>query len=631
MLALLALLSSAPAADRVTILHTNDWQSRMLGFGPNAEYTPDTTGDDDTIGGMARMGTLIEQRRAAAEGPVLLVDGGDWTMGSLFHTVTRENGTELQLMARMGYDAVTVGNHEFDFRPDGLARMIRSAQRGQGTPTILATNLNWDPADARDDDLERLQSEGTIRRSLLLDRGGVKVGLIGIMGVDAYEVIGQIEPVTMADPTASAREQAIALREQGANLVLLLSHSGIVAPVTPHDSWTGEEIDFARDIPEIDAVIGGHSHTPLEQPIVIGGTPVVQAGSDGRYLGELVLERAGEDWTVASYTLHPVDDSIPGDPEITAFLSEVAADVDARILAPAGYRFDQPLAETSSDLTRAFDDHVIGNLVTDAYREATGADIAFTGNGTLRADIDQGRTGVQRTSDLFRISGLGIGTLDATPGYAMQVTHFRASDLKAIFEFLLIGYQLKGRKYYPRISGAQVLYNDNRVPFDRVMEIRVGNDQDGYRTVDLDSDELYSAATTTYIGSFLPTVKVTSKGLLDATPRNAAGEVEHDMQKLLVDADPNTPGVQELKAWRVVLDKLANLPDTDGDGLADLPTSGPTAEPRFLQRNSWAPRSLLQNSTWKQKGAVFTPIALMLGLMGGLGLWIRRRRGRSQA
>ena len=170
MLALPALLWSSVALsaspDTVTLLHTNDWQSRLLGAGPNAEYTPDSTDDDDTVGGVARLADLIQQRRAAAgeRGPVLVLDGGDVTMGTLFHTIAVETGTELQLMEMMGYDAVTLGNHEFDFRPEGFARMVRAAQAGGGAPPLLATNLVTDPGDPRDDDTIFPGNPGTTTR-----------------------------------------------------------------------------------------------------------------------------------------------------------------------------------------------------------------------------------------------------------------------------------------------------------------------------------------------------------------------------------------------------------------------------------------------------------------------------------
>ncbi len=622
MLTLLGLLSAH--AQQLTVLHTNDWQSRLLGFGPNSAYSPESTGDDDTIGGIARLATLIEARRAAAAGPVVLLDGGDITMGSLFHTVTRQTGAELQLMTMLGYDAVTLGNHEFDFRPDGLADMITAARAGSGCPPIIASNLVFSDTHPGDDRLAALADAGAIRPRMLIERGGLRIGLIGVLGEDGYEVIGQAEPITISPPIDTIRRTARLLRdEQGADIVLLMSHSGVKEVEGDPLGWGGEEIDFARELPEIDAVIGGHSHTPLHEPIMVEGRPVVQAGSEGRFLGELVLEREGEGWRVADYTLHPVDDTTPGDPEISAFIEGIKEVVTERVLAGEGYAFSQPLAETGVHLKRDFEEHTLGNHVTDALRVAGGADMSFTGNGTIRDEL---RPGVQWVSDLFRIAALGIGVVDDTPGYPLMKMYLTGADLKSALEFLLVGYQLKGSSYYPRISGAQVTYNNHRVMFDRVVEVRLGDDRIGYtRTAELTDDSLYSVAVTSYIASFLPTVRETSHGLLSVTPRDATGAPVSDLSRLLLDADPERPGVQEVKAWRALLGYLSSFPDTDGDGIADIPHAGPAAEVRLIRADSWAPSSLLSSATWKMYLYLGGPPGL-LALLGGAVL-LRRRRG----
>ena len=105
-----------------TILHTNDMHSAFIGMGPAADYTPFTLNDDKTRGGYARLAALIARRRTArqGQGPVLVLDAGDYSMGTAFGAAGRETGGELQVMSRMGYDATTFGNHEFDLGPDGL-------------------------------------------------------------------------------------------------------------------------------------------------------------------------------------------------------------------------------------------------------------------------------------------------------------------------------------------------------------------------------------------------------------------------------------------------------------------------------------------------------------------------------
>ena len=628
-----ATLLTAGAADRVTVLHTNDWQSGLTGVGPDAAYTPGTLGDDETQGGVSRLATLIQERRAAraAEGPVLLLDGGDVTMGTLFHILTRETGTELQLMAALQYDGVTIGNHEFDFRPGGLGDMIRSAEAGVGAPPLVATNLVLDPADPRDDALEALLADGTIQRTRLIERGGLTFGIIGILGVDATEVMGQGAPVTTSDPVAATRDAAQALRADGADAVFVVSHSGV--KTLEDGSWGGEEVELMRAVPEVDAIIGGHSHTALQEPILIDGRPVVQAGSDTQWLGELVLERAdpGAPWAVAAYTLHPVDDTRLGDPAIDEQVEALKARIDADVLAPLGYRFDQPLAEADRFHGRGMDEHVVGSLVTDAIRVAADADLAVTGTGTLRADIFPG---VQQVSDVFRIQSLGIGTQDDSAGYALVKGFLTGPDLKSALEFLLIGYTLKGEDYYPRIAGARVTYNPYRVPFDRIVKVELGSDIEGWREADLrDADARYSLAATTYVASFLPQVSELSFGILSTTLLDAEDRPvsPDDLVPILVDGAPAQPGVQEVKSWAALLTHVAALPDTDGDGLADIPSTGPLAEPTLLPAPSLSPAALFGNATWRMGTATLLVLLIPMGFGAAALALARRRRRRASA
>ena len=123
-----------------TILHTNDMHSAFIGMGPASDYTPFTLNDDATRGGYARLASLIATRRKAraGDGPVLILDAGDYSMGTAFAAATREIGGELQLMSRMGYDATTFGNHEFDLGPDGLGKSIGVAAKAGRVPAVLA-------------------------------------------------------------------------------------------------------------------------------------------------------------------------------------------------------------------------------------------------------------------------------------------------------------------------------------------------------------------------------------------------------------------------------------------------------------------------------------------------------------
>lgn len=624
-LLLAGVLSVTPlfAAERsFTILHSNDWQSRLLGFGPNNEYSPATLNDDETVGGVARLATLLQQRRSAAgEDPVLLLDGGDFTMGTLFHTISREMGSELRLMSELGYDAAVIGNHEFDFRPAGLAAMISAAHKVEGDALLplLSSNMRFDPASKADDSLQAHFEAGRILPYKLIERGGIRFGLFGLLGNNAVAVSPMIQPLTFADPVATARETVAKLREEGAEVVILLSHMGVTQQAD--GSWRGEDVELVEQVPGIDIVVGGHSHVALPQPVLVNGhTPVVQAGSEIQYLGELRMTLGDDGVTqVRDYRLHPIDDRIAGDAVITAQVEDFKQVVSERMLNPRGYRFDQPLAKVDQRLGRDFSDHTLANLVTDALRHAVDADLAFTGNGTIRDDLIKGRHGVQDVSDLFRIAPLGIGQFDDEPGYPMIKAYVSAREIKSLLEVLLLAYQLRDSdSYYPRVSGVRFTYNPWRVPFDRVSRIEIGDPVKGYRDLDLDDTRLYSIGATSYVGSFTWLVPDLTKGLLDVIPKDAAGRPLPRIEDAIVDQEPNTPGVQELKEWQALLDHIRSLPDLDGDGLADIPTTGAAAEARMVRAPSLDPREMFRLAgpmQWGASAVVLLGVLLILGLL----------------
>ncbi len=189
---------------KLTILHTNDLQSRLLPFGPNRDYTPEVLGDDHTIGGIARMATLIRALKAKSPESTLLIDGGDFLMGTLFHSITREAAPELRLMHALGYDAITLGNHEFDFRPEGLAQTIRAARGNNALPPLLLANVSFSGTDARDDGLEKLFAEGMVQPYRVIAKNGLKIGVFGLLGKDAAEVSPFAAPLRFDDPIATA-------------------------------------------------------------------------------------------------------------------------------------------------------------------------------------------------------------------------------------------------------------------------------------------------------------------------------------------------------------------------------------------------------------------------------------------
>ncbi len=591
--------------NQLTILHTNDWQSRLLGFGTNADFTPQTVNDDNTIGGVSRLATLIEQRREIlGEDNVLLLDGGDYSMGTLFHTIIRETGAELQLMSTLRYDAITFGNHEFDYRPDGLAQSIESALNARGKlPPIVISNMHFSPDDPADDRLQALWQQNIIRSYVVVNKGGKKVGLFGLMGSDAADVAPNASPISFSDPIEAAKRMVqILIEKEEVDLVVVLSHGGIHQDPNAPLNWWGEDVDLLTQVPGIDIVVGGHSHTPLNKPIMINDRMILQAGSEAQYLGELSLrseanELEGDKFKKSHYQLHKIDDHTIGDPAFIAQIEQFKQQVTELFLKPAGYEFEQVLAYTKRRLGREHFDNVIANLVTDSMKIATSSDIAISTNGPIRDDIYLGSNGIQQVSDLFRIVPLGVGVNSDKPGYDLVKVWITGSEIKSIIEALLLGQQTRGDSFYPRFSGFQVVYNSARLPFDQVSQIKLGDSKSGFHDIDLspDNPQLYSMAANSFVGSMAWLIGKISYGLLEFTPKNENGDPIADLSEGVYDTNLSQSGVQEIKEWRAFFSHLKKLPDTNHDGVVELPIK---SDARLIKINSYSPNKLYQNATW---------------------------------
>jgi 5'-nucleotidase / UDP-sugar diphosphatase len=251
----------AAAADgkkTFTILHTNDLHSNLIGMAPAQDYTPFTLNDDATRGGFGRLATLIAKRKAARQdqGPVLVLDAGDYSMGTAFAAATRETGCELQLLSRIGCDVTTFGNHDFDLGPEGTAQAITVAAKAGRVPAMVASNTDFTANDATLAGLQRLAKDGVVRRYLVIERGGMRFGIFGLLGKEAQFYTGGAGAVTFADPIEAAREMVNLLREtEKADVIIALSHSGVEKGKDGHFT-EGEDVRLPMVVPGIDVVIG---------------------------------------------------------------------------------------------------------------------------------------------------------------------------------------------------------------------------------------------------------------------------------------------------------------------------------------------------------------------------------------
>jgi 5'-nucleotidase len=596
-----------------TILHTNDMHSSFIGMGPASDYTPFTLNDDTTRGGYARLAGLIAKRKEArkGQGPVLVLDGGDYSMGTPFGAATREIGGELQLMSLMGYDATTFGNHEFDLGPEGLVNSIDVAAKAGRVPALVASNSHYTGQGETLADLQRLVKAGVIRRHLVIERGGIRFGIFGLLGKEA-QIYTSGGAVTYTDTVEAAKEMVMLLREsEKVEVVICLSHGGVV--MGKDGSFTdGEDVSVARAVPGIDVVIGGHSHTELQEAILVNGrTPVVQTGKESNNLGELVITLNGDKLKVESYQLHPIDDNILGDRGIADEIEKLKQSVTGAVFATRGYSIDQPLAIAPKDLPNTFTDIAAGtllaNLVTDALRNATKADIGFTANGMMRSSLMRGKSGVLTVYDVFAVAPLGAGVVDPTAGSALVTAWFTGQELKNILEFLLVDNPAHPGEFFPRTSGMRFRYGTSRPRFNVVTAIELGEIDRGYQSIDISGkdERLYSLTCPLMLGTILVGIPKYTKGKLPLVPKNKAGQpltsrVEalddprHSTAQLMAPAAGMTDkeslatvsekgAVREIKEWQAIMDHLRSLPVKNKGELPVIPVDERAAEVRAIK------------------------------------------------
>ncbi len=611
------------AEKRITIVHTNDMHSHLQGFSPEIDYQPFIVNADETRGGWSRVAAVIQKTKREKSNPVLVVDAGDYTMGSFFHMLNREEAFELRLLKAMGYDVVSLGNHEFDLKPAGLTATLRTAQARGGTPQIVFANAVFDRQKPELADLENAFGQAGVKSYTILERDGLKIGVFGILGKDAIEVSPFAKPLKFSDPIQAARNMVKILREQQkADLVVCLSHSGL----RDNPKKSEDEI-LASEVKGIDIIVSGHTHTLLGKPLLVNGTLIVQAGSYGKHVG--VLDIAWESGRVAlkNYTLIPVDSSVAGDPKIQRMIDSFKQQLNARLLGPNNWSYDRIVAETAWDLKLAAEESPLGNLLADSIRwsvnrvsfdpgdPSSRVIVAVESNGVIRDDLLRGKTGQVGFGDLFRTIPLGIG-VDDTMSYPLVSFYLYGYELKRALEILTTVRPLKSNNdYFLQLSGLRFTYNPRRVPFDRVTAVEIGSEEEGYQPLDYSASNtrLYRVAANIYNATFLKVVGRFTYSLLEITPKDQNGRPLEKLSGALVDADPSLPGIQELKEWEGVLRYVQSFPDTNGNGIPDFPAKYSGKLGRIVEAPSCNPVHLFSRPA--------TPTIIVLA-GAGVVLWL---------
>jgi 5'-nucleotidase / UDP-sugar diphosphatase len=581
---------------RFTILHTSDEHSNLLPL-PLVDYHENLP--NPTLGGFARLATIVDQIKVSKQDePVLVLSSGDFVGGSPFAWLILEGySPELEIMKKIGYDAVTIGNHEFDYGPDALTEYLERLgypDTHQELP-VIASNLNIPP----DHSLNRINLP---ENHIITLSNGLVAGIFGLLGNVAYSVAPAAEPVEINEPIEAARNQVMQLKNAGVDIIIALSHSGIE-----------EDRILAKEVQGIDIILGGHDHYLTQEPEIINNTIILHSSYYIRKAGYLELEfdrSTGNVRLLNSQNDNPylitLDSSVQEDPEISAMIDDYGAKLNAFI------------SEFTSGLIRDFNETVIysgfplvkhadleettvGNFVTDAMRiiasEITGrnVDIAFQANGVIRGDIIPGSMewsdGKVSFLDLVTIAGLGSGP-DKRPGYPMVSFYLTEKEIYSVLEIASLLSQLMGDTYFLQFSGLRYTYDPNkaiwlRIPFINTpvpaykavqsSEIFRGNgiqDQENYEMLNKDGEKMYHLVSDHYLTSFLPMI----------------GQILPKLKLVLKDKDGNPLEVDqtiimhhghEFKVWEAVARYAVSF-EKNEDGISVMPSEYMATQDRIV-------------------------------------------------
>jgi 5'-nucleotidase len=566
---------SAQSEKKITIIHTNDLHAHLEGFAPESDYSPLSVNDDKTVGGFSRIATIIKREKEASGGTTLVVDAGDFLMGTLFQSLEVKNGFQLRLMKKMGYDVVCLGNHEFDYGPEKLAAIINASAKNGEIPSLLLSNAVFSEKEGGDDSLEELFTKNTIGRKFILTHDGMKIGFFSLMGVVADDNAALAPPVTFSKQIPAARKMVKELQKEKCDVIICLSHSGVADD--GKGGWEGEDVKLAEKVKGIDVIISGHTHTFLNKPVMVNGIPIVQTGEYGRNVGKLSLTLNNGNVTVDGYTLISVDDKTAGDKVIQQLIEDQKLVIDSEILSPLGMKYTSPVAESDFLLEcnemGDIEGSNLGPMVADAIynyvnsHSDKGTDVSMVAVGVIRDRIVPGK---QTAADIFRIMSMGAGN-DLVPGYPLSRLYVTGKELKSILEILQVAYKSTPANYC-YYSGIRVEYNPERGMLRKIDKIEILNPDGKSRIVDFSkkNKELYSITANSYMLEFIGIIKKMSFGLINVVPKDVSGAVVADMKNAVIDMDTKKDGLQEGKEWLALMEMISSMKDTNGNGIPDI-------------------------------------------------------------
>ncbi len=615
-----AIASNRSSAPQLDVLFVHDTHSHLN------EFATVEDGKTQVLGGFAKIKTLINEQKKENPEPLIL-DAGDFSMGTLIQVIYEEEASELRMLGELGVDVSTFGNHEYDYKAKGLANMLTNAKSsGDTLPTIVVSNIDWKTMESVGlTEEQKLLKEAFdnygVKEYTVITKNGVKIAVTGVFGEDCLDCVPNC-PLAFKNPIEAVKETVAKIKKnEDVDMIALVSHSG-----TWEKTEQSEDENLAKAVPEIDLIVSGHTHTKMDKPIKHGDTYIVSAAEYGKYLGTLSMTQKKDGrWELDDFELITVDKDVEADAETQAKVDALMSVVDSKYLAQFGYTKDQVLCTNevefanSSDTGSKHTEINLGSIMADAYTYAVPkmsdtdthpVDVTVVPSGVIRDSYAMGNI---TTENVFHSFSLGIGE-DGIPGYPLISIYLTGAELKIAAEIdASISDLMTAARLYT--DGLYWNFNPNRMILNKVTDVYLCDENE--KRVEIEDDKLYRVVTDFYTSQMLGGVTDLSYGLLSIVPKFADGTPVEKYE----DAVIKTKDGKELKAWVAIAEYMSSFEDTDGDGVGNVPEKYSGKEGRKVVEDSKNPIELVKNPN-KFFFAILAIVLVLLAVLAGLILLI---------
>ena len=577
-----------------------------------------------------------------------LFDAGGFSMGTAFQTIYTTEAAELRMMGSLDYDAVTFGDHDFDFKSGGTARMLNKAakskrivttyktvrnpstgkrvtlaEENQFMPEIVCSNIDWESTFA---DETLVKSARYLRKAMknygvedytVIDKGGVRIAVFGLLGKDAVSE-AKNSGLKWQDYVSRAKEIVTEIkRNKEADYIVCLSHSGY----TEKDGDKSEDALLAKEVPDIDLIISGHGHTVLKKPVKVGSTIIASAGANTNYIGHITLKKKNKGYGLKDYKLYRMGSEVAEDYTMKSTALQFHSMIDSGYFNKYGFSSEETLAKSDfefpsvEEFARDNGENPLGNLVSDAYiyavKKAEGSNYdevacAIVQSGTIQGTLPKGDI---TAIDAYNVCATGMGH-DGTPGYPLVSMYLTGKELKMVPEVdasLSVG----DPEAILHMSGLTYGFNDHRLYLNRAVDIRL--DKDGEKEK-IQNDKMYRVVMGFETCRLFERMDLKSRGLLQVIPKDRDGNEITDFKKQII-----KDGGHEVKEWYAVASYIDSFKGNK------VPDYYETDQGREVDETSIAPWEIFKqpNNYGVMMICLFLiPVVILIGII----LAVRQRR-----